>query len=122
MRHTTGIAKLFLQELEESGKLAGKLSRSIERAMKENPDAEFIFNIVWALHRYKARKTKARTSTITAAKLKAAGMRLGRPAITAQDERVKRIKALRKKGESYDTICKILKISKSTAHRLGRIR
>jgi DNA invertase Pin-like site-specific DNA recombinase len=122
MRHATGIAKLFLQELEDSKGLANKLSRSIARVMKKNPDAEFVFNVIWALHRYDARKTKARTSTVVAAKLRAAGKKLGRPAITAQDERVKRIKALRKKGESYDTICKLLKISKSTAHRLGRVR
>jgi DNA invertase Pin-like site-specific DNA recombinase len=120
MRHATGIAKLFLQELEDSKGLANKLSRSIVRVMK-NPDAEFVFNVIWALHRHEARKTKARTSTITAAKLKAAGKRLGRPAITTQDERVRRVKALRKSGEPYGVICKLLKISRSTAFRFARM-
>jgi DNA invertase Pin-like site-specific DNA recombinase len=122
MRQIQGIAKVFLQELEDSEALANKLSQSITRTMRKNPDAEFVFNVLWALHRYKERKVKARASTIAVAKLRAEGKRLGRPTITAQDERVKRIKALRKNGESYSTICKLLNISRSTACRLATVR
>jgi len=117
----TGVANLLLQELEDSDELATQLSNSLLRTIKKNPDAEFVFNVIWALHRYKARKTKAHTSTITVAKMKAAGRHIGRPVITAKDERVKRVKALRKNGESWVTICKLLKISKSTAYRLAAI-
>jgi len=116
------VAKLVLQALEDSDKLAASLSSTLLRIIKKNPDAELVFSIMWALHRYKARKTKSRTSTITVAKMKAAGRRIGRPAITVKDERVKRVKALLKAGKSCSTICDMLGISKSTVYRLADIR
>ena len=112
----------FLRELEESDMLAKEIFQAVSRTIKKNPGAEFVFNIVWGLHRYKMRTTRARTSAKTAARLRAEGKKLGRPALTTSDSRVQQVQKMRSNGSSYAKICQTVGISKSTAHRFFNLR
>jgi DNA invertase Pin-like site-specific DNA recombinase len=112
----------FLHELEDSDMLAKEIFQAVSRTIKKNPGAEFVFNVVWGLHRYKMRTARARTSEKTAARLRAEGRKLGRPALTATDSRVQLVQKMRSDGVAYAEICERVGISKSTAHRFAGIR
>ena len=112
-----GIASDFLHELEDSRALAKKMFRTVKRVVQRSPDAEFVFDVVWALHRYEARMARAAVSQATVDRLKAKGRKLGRPPVGTTDSRVKKVKALHRQGKSYAEICARVGVSRSTVNR-----
>ncbi len=121
MKHQE-IVSDFLCELQNSHVLAGKMFRTIRRIVRRNPDAEFVFNVVWALHRYEARMARALVSHVTVHRLKADGRTLGRPPMRTTNSRVMMVKALRREGKSYAEICSRVNLSRSTVHRYLSMR
>ncbi len=82
---------------------------------------ELIFNIFSALAQFERRLTQERTKAGLAA-ARARGRHGGRPKVSASDPKVERAKQLNAdKTVDIDTICKTLRISRSTFYRYVRL-